>query len=179
MTRRINDAGLSLIKTWEGCKLTAYRDVGGIWTIGYGHIRTAREGMTITAAQADALLRDDLARFEACVAKATAMRTPGDNEFAAMVSLAFNIGEHGFRNSTVLKWWLAGDAPEKIAEPWAWWNKVDGKFVQGLANRRKAEVALFLTPDASAPVPAPRPPSHPGLIAMLIALATRLFGRKP
>lgn len=72
MTRRINAAGLSLIKQWQGLKTTAYRDVAGILTIGYGHTSTAgapqvTPGMTITKLAATQILQSDLAKFEARV----------------------------------------------------------------------------------------------------------------
>ncbi|MFW5186314.1 lysozyme, partial [Pseudomonas aeruginosa] len=57
-------AGLDLIKEFEGLRLSAYQDSVGVWTIGYGHTRTAKRGMSITGDQADALLIADLADAE-------------------------------------------------------------------------------------------------------------------
>ena len=68
MTRRINAAGLKLVQQWEGLKLTAYKDVAGIWTIGYGHTSAAgaplvKPGMTVTKLAASHILQADLAKF--------------------------------------------------------------------------------------------------------------------
>lgn len=62
--RKIGQAGLALIKQYEGCRLAAYRCAAGVWTIGYGHTAGIHSGMTITQAQADAYLRQDIAKFE-------------------------------------------------------------------------------------------------------------------
>ena len=91
--RRINSAGLVLIQSFEGLRLTAYRCPAGVWTIGYGHTGPdVNPGQRITPAEAEALLRGDLDRFESGVAAAVGNAPTTDNQFAAMVSLAFNIG---------------------------------------------------------------------------------------
>jgi lysozyme len=139
--RRINKAGLDLIKSFEGLELKAYLCPAKVWTIGYGSTGPhVKPGMVITEAEAERLLREDLERFEACVAKAA----PGasDNEFAAMVSLAFNIGEDGFRKSTVLRKHLAGDHLG-AASAFAMWVKGGGRTLPGLVRRRAAEAQLY------------------------------------
>ncbi|MCA3247389.1 MAG: lysozyme [Azospirillum sp.] len=147
---QIGKAGLKLLKEFEGCKLTAYRDVAGVWTIGYGHTRTAREGMRITQAEADRLLRADLDTFEAVVWDAC-IEVPNRNQFDAMVSLAFNVGAAGFRKSTVLRLHNRGNFVG-AAKAFAMWNKArnaeTGKLepFAGLTRRRAAEAALYLTP---------------------------------
>jgi lysozyme len=103
MSRTINDAGLNLIKSFEGCILKAYQYVAGIWTIGYGHIRGVQEGMTITEAQAADFLRQDLSDSEAFVVSATSSVPTTNNQYAAMVSLCFNIG-----GSCPSKWCRSG-----------------------------------------------------------------------
>ena len=65
--RRIGQAGLALIKQYEGCRLAAYRCAAGVWTIGYGHTAGVHSGMTITQAQADVYLQQDIAKFEGYV----------------------------------------------------------------------------------------------------------------
>ena len=151
MQRAINDAGLNLIKSFEGCKLTAYQDVAKIWTIGYGHIRGVRQGMTITADQATQFLREDLADTEASVDHMTSTARTTNNQFAAMVSLCFNIGRGNFQSSSVLRNHLAGD-DTAAAGAFLAWDKahVNGQLVevQGLLNRREAERDLYLKPDA-------------------------------
>ena len=145
----INDAGLALIKQFEGLSLNAYQDVAGIWTIGYGHIKTAKPGMTITEREAESLLRDDLKDAEHAVERP--VKVPiNDNEFSALVSLVFNIGEHAFAKSTTLKR-LNKDDREGAAQAIDLWNKatIGGKkkTVPGLVRRRAAEKALFLKPE--------------------------------
>lgn len=145
----INEAGLALVKRFEGLKLDAYQDVAGIWTIGYGHTNGVQPGMHITEAQAEQALRDDLHTAEHVVEDATQVAPPTDNEFAAMVSLCFNIGSANYRGSSVLKEHLAGDKVA-AADAFLLWNKarVGGVLqpVAGLTNRRKAEQELYLTP---------------------------------
>lgn len=147
MAREIDVAGLALIKRFEGLRLEADQDVAGIWTIGYGHTRGVVPGMTITEAQADQALADDLGGAEAVVDDATADVATGDNQFSAMVSLCFNIGSVNFRASTVLREHRAG-AFAAAADAFLMWNKthVDGvlQVVAGLTDRRTAERALYL-----------------------------------
>ena len=150
MGRQINEAGLALIKSFEGLELDAYQDVAGIWTIGYGHTKGVGPGMSITADQAEQALEDDLAGAEGVVDDATAEAATGDNQFAAMVALCFNIGSANFRASTVLRDHLAG-SNDGAGDAFLLWNKahVNGALqpVAGLTNRRKAERALYLQPD--------------------------------
>lgn len=143
---RLNKSGLKLLREFEGCKLAAYQDVAGVWTIGYGHTRTAREGMKITKADADALLMQDVRLFEEGV-DAACTEEPNENQFAAMVVLAFNIGLAGFRKSTVLRLHNAGNFTG-AARAFAIWNKAGGQVRAGLTRRRAAEAALYLTPVA-------------------------------
>ena len=147
MPREISAAGYRLIKEFEGLRLRAYLCPAGVWTIGYGHTDGVREGQQIDEKQADKLLDRDLDRFEAFVEE----NAPGanDNEFAAMVSLAFNIGAAGFKKSTVLRLHNAGDKLG-AARAFRMWNKatVGGQLTElpGLTRRRLAEEALYLTP---------------------------------
>ncbi|MGO4738667.1 lysozyme [Bosea sp. 2KB_26] len=142
MTRRISDEGLALIKRWEGCRLTAYRDVAGVLTIGYGSTGAhVRPGMKITQAEADQLLVKDLARFERAVE--TLVKVPlNEGQFAALVSFAFNVGEGAFAKSTLLKRLNAGNYAAVPRELMKWVN-AGGKKVEGLVNRRAAEGGLW------------------------------------
>lgn len=145
-TRLIDSAGLNLIKQWEGLLLTAYRDIAGVWTIGWGHTGGVYKGQTITVPQAEQLLARDLATAEDFV---NARGPATDNQFSAMVSLAFNIGLGGFLGSTVLRQHKAGNFAA-AADAFLMWDKahVDGQLVtvQGLLDRRIDERALYLTP---------------------------------
>jgi len=148
LARTINDAGLALVKKFEGLKLDAYQDVAGIWTIGYGHIRGVQPGMHITEAQAEQALRDDLHSAEHVVNDATQGTQTNDNQFSATVSLCFNIGPVNFRASTALKEHLKGNYV-KAADAFLMWDKarVGGilQEVMGLKNRRAAERQLYIT----------------------------------
>jgi lysozyme len=149
MARAINAAGLSLIEESEGCELTAYQDQAGVWTIGYGHTGIdVRPGMTIDQVTAELDLAADIGAACAAVDGAT-KGAATDNQFAAFVSLAYNIGSNAFRGSTALRRHLAGDY-EGAADAILWWDKAhqDGQLVTvpGLFNRRNAERTLYLTP---------------------------------
>ncbi len=160
MARKVTDEVIERIKRWEGLRLTAYRDAGGVWTIGYGHTGApARAGATITLAQAEGLLRQDLAAFEAAVERVITVPLT-DNQFGALVSFAFNVGEAAFARSTLAARLNGGDynsVPEQLAR----WVHAGGKRLQGLVNRRAAEAGLWASGAfvSSAPVPAslPRP----------------------
>lgn len=98
--RQINQEGLDKIKGFEGLQLSAYQDVVGVWTIGYGHTKAAGDpiparGMKITADRAEAILRADLGQYEQAVEQA--VKVPlSDNQFAALVSFCFNVGPGAF-----------------------------------------------------------------------------------
>lgn len=146
----VNKATLNLIKQYEGCKLTAYQDIVGIWTIGYGTTAAAglgidpAKGMTITQDRAEDLLRQGVEKFAATV-DAMITAKVNANEFGACVSLAYNIGPNAFAKSTVLRELNAGHK-DKAAAAFRMWNKAGGEVVKGLVNRREAEIKLFLTP---------------------------------
>jgi lysozyme len=144
---KISDAGIALIKEFEGLELTAYPDPatgGDPWTIGVGH--TGPEvvpGLTITEEQADEYLREDLERFEQCVDAAVGQYVQ-QHEFDACVSLAFNVGCANFKSSTLVKMIRAGNL-RGAADQFLRWNKANGKIMDGLTRRREAERDLFLT----------------------------------
>lgn len=141
--RKISDKGLALIKEFEGLRLKAYPDPatgGEPWTIGVGHTGGVRKGDVITEAQADALLRADLARFEAAVNKLAPVST--QDQFDALVSLAFNVGEGNLTSSTLLRKHNAADY-DGAATEFARWNKAAGKVMAGLTRRRAAEASLY------------------------------------
>ena len=145
---KTSENGVALIKRFEGLELEAYQDIAGIWTIGYGHTETAQPGMTITARQAEDLLRRDLVSRENGVDRAVTVPL-NQNEFDALVSFVYNVGINAFRGSTALRRLNRGDRMG-AADALTWWNKatVGGvlREVQGLTRRRAAERALFLTP---------------------------------
>lgn len=142
MARRINKTALNFIKKWEGLRLTAYKDIVGVWTIGYGSTGPhVKPGMKITEAEAEELLRKDLARFEANVEKKVKVKL-NDNQFGTLVSFSFNVGEGALNGSTLLKKLNKGDYNSVPSELMKWVN-AGGKRVQGLVNRRSQEGALW------------------------------------
>jgi lysozyme len=143
---RTSPAGRTFIGRHEGLRLTAYRDAAGVWTIGYGHTAAAgppapSAGMTITAAEADAILGRDLARFEAAVTRLVTVPL-SQPRFDALVSFAFNVGEGALARSTLLKKLNAGDVRGAAAE-FGRWNKAGGRVLAGLTRRRAEERAMF------------------------------------
>lgn len=135
--------GINLIKSFEGCRLVAYRDAVGVLTIGYGHTTGVKDGDKITQAKADELLSIDLARFE------NRVNYWGDkkylfnqNEFDSLVSFAFNCGNGNL--DRLLK--NGRNSRGKIADDLLLYIHADGKVLNGLVKRRKKERELFLTP---------------------------------
>ena len=171
----INPAGLDLIKRNEGVRLVSYQDVAGIWTIGYGHT-PASPGQVIDMAEAERLLVNDLNLAASAVTDATGAVQATDNQFSAMVSLAFNIGIGGFRTSSVVRHHLAGEFLA-AADAFLLWNKahVDGALVvvPGLARRRGEERVLYLANAVPLPDPMPVPPP-PGPIVNIHSLVVML-----
>jgi lysozyme len=145
MTRRINAAGLALVKKFEGCRLETYRCSAGKCTIGYGHTGDdVRMGMTISQARADELLQQDLAAAEETVSDLVKVRLSG-NQHAALVSLVFNIGAGNFKSSTLLKM-LNGMAYADAGDQFTRWVHAGGAIIAGLQRRRTAERELWFTP---------------------------------
>lgn len=138
----INSAGLDLIKSYESCELTAYQDQVGVWTIGYGHTRDVQPNLTITEAQAEQWLQEDVEEYEAAVAEAVRIAI-NENQFSALVSFSFNLGASALFNSTLLKLLNQGKLQE-AANEFPRWNKAGGAPALGLTRRRLSERALFL-----------------------------------
>ena len=144
--RTTNPAGVTLIKEFEGFVPKSYLCPAGVLTIGYGSTGThVKRGMTVTREEGEALLRYDLLRFERGVEVLTQGVPTTDNQFAAMVSLAFNIGLAAFTKSTVLKQHRKGNR-QRAAAAFLLWIKGGGRKLPGLVRRRNAERKLYLTP---------------------------------
>lgn len=144
--RKISRNGLSLIKRWEGLRLNSYTDVAGVWTIGYGHTKTARPNQTITETQAEALLLEDVAWAEEAIN--TYVTVPlTQNQFDALVSWVFNVGAdwvvmNGFKDATFIKELNKGNY-EAVPAGLRLFVNAGGKRVQGLVNRREDEIRLW------------------------------------
>jgi lysozyme len=149
MSRKINNAGLALVREFEGVRTKAYLDPVGILTVGVGHVVQPSDhiklGQIISRERVDELLRKDLSTAEAGVESALTEDVT-DNQFAACVSLAFNVGVGAFKKSSIARYINSGDA-YLAADRFLLYNKAGGKTLAGLTRRRKAERALFLTED--------------------------------
>jgi lysozyme len=138
---KISENGLSLIKHFEGCELQAYKCPAGVWTIGYGHIKTAHEGKVITQQQADEMLVEEMDEYEGYINRAVKVEL-NQNQFDAMVSWVYNLGNGNLGASTLLKVLNMGDYAGVPAQMLRW-NKAGGKVLEGLTRRRQAEADLF------------------------------------
>lgn len=143
-TLRTNLSGKNLIKSFESCRLNAYKDVTGTWTIGWGHTASVDgkqivSGMTITQAKADSLFDSDLVRFENIVNAYNSKYHFTSNEFSALVSFAYNVGS--------IKQLTANGTRSKKAIADAMLKYVYSKGVKlsGLVRRRQKERELFLS----------------------------------
>jgi len=140
---KISAAGIELLKQFEGCRLTAYQDSVGVWTIGFGTTAGVKEGQTISQVKAEEYLRFDLAIFEKAVTES--LKVPvNQNQFDALVSFTYNVGVSAFRSSTLLN--LINEKTDKkvVAAEFSKWVKAGNQTLPGLVNRRKAESELFL-----------------------------------
>ncbi|MGM8836205.1 lysozyme [Enterobacter hormaechei subsp. steigerwaltii] len=143
-----SDKGISLIKQFEGCKLTAYQDSVGVWTIGYGWTQPVdgkpiRAGMTIKQETAERLLKTGLVSYEIDVSRLVKVSLT-QGQFDALVSFTYNLGARSLSTSTLLRKLNAGDYAG-AADEFLRWNKAGGKVLNGLTRRREAERALFLS----------------------------------
>lgn len=151
---KINKESLDLIKSFEGLVLSAYKDAVGVWTIGYGHTAMAgppspKSGMKISKAEAEALLLKDLVKYERPVKNL--VKVPlNDNQYGALVSFVYNLGEGNFAKSTLLRK-LNNKDYIGASNEFAKWNKAGGKVLRGLTRRRQAEKDLFLSKASSSP----------------------------
>lgn len=129
------------IKKFESCVLTAYQDTAGVWTIGYGHTKGVKKGDRITRYQAEQLLREDLATFEAAANKVKRISTQG--KYDAIVDFMFNCGIGNFNSSTLKKYIEVGKSTWEIQEQFLRWVNAGGRKLGGLVSRRIWEAARF------------------------------------
>jgi len=159
---RISNAGLNIVKEFEGyvralpngdceayrCLVGRRKDgtpiYDGKWTIGWGCTEGIKEGMVWTRAQAEAGLRREIEKSERQVTRVVTVPL-NQNQFDALVSFDYNVGDGALEKSTVLRRLNAGDYAG-AANAFAMWNKSQGVVVPGLVSRRAKEAALFLTP---------------------------------
>ena len=144
----VSNKGVDLICEFEGKRLVADDDGVGVWTIGFGTIKypngvRVKKGDTCTLDQAKEYMRHDLIEFEHTVN--SSVKVPlNQNQFDALVSLAYNIGSSAFKSSTLVKKLNTGDY-QGAADQFNVWINAGGKRMQGLVNRRDKEKLLFLS----------------------------------
>lgn len=140
---RVSDVLLRALKVFEGCKLVAYADAVGVWTIGYGHTKGVKKGMVITQGQAEQLLKGDLAVYERCVNRLGVAKTQG--QFDALVDFAFNLGCSALENSSLVRKLRLGADEAEIRSEFAKWRFAGGKVLAGLVKRRAWEADRFFS----------------------------------
>ncbi|EHM45252.1 lysozyme [Hafnia alvei] len=145
---RASENGINLIKQFEGCRLTAYQDSVGVWTIGYGWTQPVdgkpiAKDMIITQQKANQLLTEGVAQYEKGVTNLVTVQL-NQNQYDALVDFAYNLGVNALKGSTLLKKLNAGDY-SGAANEFTKWNKAGGKELAGLTRRREAEKSLFLS----------------------------------
>ena len=144
----VSNKGVDLICEFEGKRLAAYDDGVGVWTIGFGTIKypdgnRVKKGDACTLEQAKEYMRHDLIEFEHTVN--SSVKVPlNQNQFDALVSLAYNIGSNAFKSSTLVKKLNTGDY-RGASDQFNVWINAGGKRMQGLVNRRDREKLLFLS----------------------------------
>lgn len=148
-----NQAGVNLIKEFEGFRANFYTDPVGIKTIGYGHgchvyncnvPLNGKYKVPLTQATGESLLKEDLKSYENCVKGAVTYGSLNANQFSALTSFTFNLGCGSLKSSTLLKKINGGDVTGASKE-FAKWVNAGGKPLPGLVRRREAERKLFCT----------------------------------
>lgn len=144
---KTSEAGINLIKGFEGFRAQAYLCPGDVWTIGYGSTVGVKPGMQITESEASVRLREELASIYEKVVNRHVSVPLTQNQFDALVSFTYNLGESAFRHSMLLRRLNEGDYAAAARE-FKRWNKSNGKVLKGLVKRRRQEAELFLKPVA-------------------------------
>jgi lysozyme len=147
--------GLALVKEFEGLRLKAYKCPAGVWTIGYGHTSAAgapevREGMEITKAEAEEILKRDMVQYEKGVEKLVKIKIT-QGQFDALVDFAYNAGVGALAKSTLLKR-VNEERFDDVPAEFMKWTKGGGKELPGLVRRRRAEVKLWRGLETEKPV---------------------------
>ena len=136
----LGNKGLDLIKSFEGCQLTAYKCPAGVWTIGWGHTNNVYEGMSITQDQADNMLREDVKYYADAVDRYNSRFNFTQEEFDALTSFTYNCGVGSLQ--AVMS---CCNTKQEIAEECKLYNKGGGVVLAGLVRRREEEYKLFMS----------------------------------
>ena len=143
---KTNQRAQQIIKSSEGLYLKSYQCPSKIWTIGWGHTAGVKPGQTIAREQAEQFFQEDIEQKERFVNRLLSVSL-NDNQYSALVSLAFNLRETDFKTSTLLKVINANpNDREGVSQQWVRWNKSNGKVLRGLTIRREMELDLYFTP---------------------------------
>ena len=157
---KVSDAAIRMIKCHEGVRLRPYRCPALLWTVGVGHViepthaavkYEERKNLPIPAGwdrqlsmgEVDAILAQDLGRFERGVARLCPASTGHQGQFDALVSFSFNVGLGALQRSSIRMRYNRGDI-EGAADAFLMWTKAAGKVLPGLVKRRQDERAMFL-----------------------------------
>lgn len=146
MSRNLSENGLNLIKSFEGCRLTAYKCLPTevYYTIGYGHYGSdVKAGMKITEKQAEELLLQDCKKAIKNVNSFMSKYNFNQNQFDALVSFAFNVGSINQLTASGTR------TLEQISSKITAYNKSGGRVIRGLVKRRAKEKELFDTPTST------------------------------
>jgi lysozyme len=138
---KTSQAGLNLIKQFEGFRSESYLCPANVWTVGFGTTKNVKPGMIITESQGEQLLQEDVKTFEITINNSVTVPLK-QNQFDALVSFVYNVGPGNFKSSTLLKKLNAGEysaVPNELLK----WNKGGGKVLPGLTKRREAEGNLW------------------------------------
>ncbi len=145
---KTSSKGIDFIKSFETLQKKAYKAVPTekYYTIGYGHYGPDVEpDSTITEAEAEQLLAEDLSDTERAVSNATAGWNLRQCQFDALVSLAFNVGVNAFQSSTLLKLVKQGASEDVIRNEFGRWCHCGGRVLKGLQRRRQAEADMYFS----------------------------------
>lgn len=143
---KLGTDGKQLIERWEGRRTTAYLDTAGHWTIGIGHLIGPGESWMMNATLSSTQMDDIFAKDVAWAEQAVSRLFPSvrrQNQFDALVSFTYNLGETAVRNGSLVKLINDGATAESIAAKWLEYVRAGGQVSQGLLNRRRAELALY------------------------------------
>jgi len=148
---KLNKQGIDLMHEFEGLKLESYLCPANVWTIGYGNTfyedgKKVKKGDKISLERANELFKNITEKSFAVPLRKLIVKPLNDNQFSALVSLAYNIGLGNFKSSTILK--MVNTNPDNpfIREQFMRWNKASGKPLTGLTRRRHSEANLYFKP---------------------------------
>jgi lysozyme len=153
VVKMINDKGLTLLKDFEGFSPEPYKDIAGVWTIGFGSIygsdskRVTKEHKSLTREEALKLVERDLKITEDRIARLVKVEV-NENQFSALCSFVYNIGSGAFQRSTA-RMKLNRKNYKGCADEFLRWKYANKRIIPGLLRRRKAERNLFLNEELS------------------------------